>query len=77
MQEPVWGELGEDAIGRLKTSLPLVGGTRVIPYTLGKQRAFYTECNAFRYKSSLRPNFLVVKTKLQILQRTPTFSGQF
>lgn len=33
--------------------------------------------NVFRYKSSLRPNFLIVKNELHILQRTLTFSEQF
>lgn len=33
--------------------------------------------NDFRYKSSLRLNFLIVKSELHILQRTLTFSEQF
>lgn len=33
--------------------------------------------NVFRYKSSLRANFLIVKNELHILQRTLTFSEQF
>lgn len=36
----------------------------------------FTYTNVVRYKSSLRPNFLVVKNDLYILQRTPTFSEQ-
>lgn len=49
----------------------------------GNIRTVYRETNAilrtcvFRYKSCLRPNFLIVKSKLHILQRTPTFSEPF
>lgn len=50
----------------------------------GHTRVIYREPNGilhaahvFRYKSSLRSNFLVVKNKLHIFQRTPIFSEQF
>lgn len=33
--------------------------------------------SVFTYNSSLIPNFLLVKNKLHIVQRTPTFSEQF
>lgn len=47
-------------------------------------RVIYREPNGilhathiFRYKSSLRSNFLILKSKLHILQRRPIFSKQF
>lgn len=43
----------------------------------GETNGILHAANVFRYKSSLRFNFLLVKNELRILQRTPGFSEQF